>query len=86
MVLFGILKRSNGDWLIVAKKEFLLLAKYLLQYRYCGSVDPCLLMEGSGALKITTAPDPTGPKTYGSYGSGSTRRMIEMFGFQRIMY
>jgi hypothetical protein len=28
-------------------------------------------MKGSGSLPIFTDPDPAGPKTYGSYGSGT---------------
>jgi hypothetical protein len=30
----------------------------------------CLLIEGSGSVPCTTDPDPGGPKTYGSNGSG----------------
>jgi hypothetical protein len=30
------------------------------------------MMEGSRSIQIMKDPDPGGPKTYGSYGSGST--------------
>ncbi len=31
----------------------------------------CFNMEGSGSVPLTADPYPRGPKTYGSYGSGS---------------
>ncbi len=42
------------------------------------------MMEGSGSVKIMKGPDPGDPKTYKSYGSGSTT-LLQMGSYMMIV-
>jgi hypothetical protein len=59
---------------MATKKSNLSFSKFFFSYYIS-----CLLIEGSGSVQVMTDPDTGGPKTDGSYRSGSTTLMKKVY-------